>query len=212
MVKTAFLLIAIAVSVCSCTVSPVSPDGGRAADASQSDRMILWGQPVNGLQAGILCNTQEYVFGQLYTSDWPTLACYVKNVSRDPITLSATFGYPPEMTLVGQGIDHPWPSYFRCFDPDVKTFMIPPGKKVLVFGEKLSKVLSPNENQCGWDWLARPESPGSPAYRWRADGYEASATFWFVISVDGTTALPSEKQATSPKITIRFTSHERQDG
>jgi hypothetical protein len=211
MVKIALLLIAIAVSVCSCTVSPVSLDGERAADSSQSDRMILWGQPVNGLQAGISCNTQEYVFGQLYTSDWPTLACYVKNVSKDPITLSATFGYPPEMTLVGQGIDHPWPSSFRCFHRDVKTFTIPPGKKVLVFDEKLSEVLSPSENQCGWDWLARPESPGSPAYRWRADGYEASATFWFVISIDGKAALTSEKQATSQKITIRFTSHERQD-
>jgi hypothetical protein len=211
MVKIALLLIAIAASVCSCTVSPVSLDGESAADASQSDRMILWGQPVNGLQAGISCNTQEYVFGQLYTSDWPTLACYVKNVSKDPITLSATFGYPPEMTLVGQGIDHPWPSSFRCFHRDVKTFTIPPGKKVLVFDEKLSEVLSPSENQCGWDWLARPESPGSPAYRWRADGYEASATFWFVISIDGKAALTSEKQATSQKITIRFTSHERQD-
>ena len=211
MAKTAFLLTAIAVSVCSCTVSPVSPDGERAADASESDRLILWGQPVNGLQAGISCNTQEYVFGQLYTSDVPTLACYVKNVSQDPITLSATLGYPHEMTLVGQGADHPWPSSLRCFHPDVKTFVIPPGKKVRVFDEKLSKVLSPNENQCGWDWLARPQGPGSPAHRWRADGYETSATFWFAISVDGKTALPSEKQATSQKITIRFTSHERQD-
>jgi hypothetical protein len=207
----AFLLIAIAVSICSCTVSPVSPDGERAADASQSDRMILWGQPVDGLQAGILCNTQEYVFGQLYTSDPPTLACYVKNVSQDPITLSATFGYPHEMTLVGQGISHPWPSSFRCFHPDVKTFVISPGEKVLVFDEKLSKVLSPNEKQCGWDWLARPQGPGSPAHRWRADGYEASATFWFVIPIDGKKALTSEKQATSQKITLRFTSHERQD-
>ena len=211
MVKIAFLLTAIAVSVCSCTVSPVSLDGERAADAGQSDRMILWGQPVNGLQAGISCHTQEYVFGQWYTSDGPTLACYVKNVSKDPLTLSATFGYPPEMILVGQGIDHPWPSYFRCFHPDVKTFVISPGKKVLVFDERLSGVLSPNENQCGWDWLARPQGPGSPAHRWRADGYEASATFWFVISVDGRTAPTSEKQATSQKITIRFTSHEERD-
>lgn len=209
MVKIVFLLIAIAVSVCSCTVSPVSLDGERAADASQSDRMILWGQPVAGLQAGISCNTQEYVFGKLYAPDGPTLACYVKNVSKDPITLSATFGYPHEMTLVGQGMNHPWPSSFRCFHPDVKTFVISPGKEVLVFDEKLSEVLSPNENQCGWDWLARPEGPGSPAHRWRADGYEASATFWFVISVDGKAAPTSEKQATSQKITIRFTSHER---
>jgi hypothetical protein len=212
MVKTAYLLMAVAMSVCSCTVSPVSPDSGRATDASQSDRMILWGQPVNGLQAGILCNAQEYVFGQLYPSDWPTLACYVKNVSKDPITLSSTFGYPHEMTLMGQGTDHPWPSYFRCFDSDVKTFVISPGEEVLVFGERLSEVLSPHQKQCGWDWLARPEGPRSPAHRWRADGYEASATFWFVISVDGKTALPSEKQATSQRITIRFASYERRDG
>jgi hypothetical protein len=206
MVRIAFLLIAIAVSVCSCTVSPVSPHGERAADASQSNRMILWGQPVDGLQAGISCNTQEYVFGRLYTSDWPILTCYVKNVSEDPITLSATFGYPHEMTLMGQGTDHPWPSYFRCFHSDVKTFVISPGEEVLVFDEELSKVLSPNENQCGWDWLARPQGPGSPAHMWRADGYEASATFWFVVSVNGNTAFSSEKQTTSQKITIRFTS------
>lgn len=211
MVKVAFVLMAIAMSVCSCTVSPVSPDGGRAADVSQSDRTILWGQPVDGLQAGISCNTQDYVFGELYTSDVPTLACYVKNVSEEPITLPTTFGYPHEMTLMGQGTDHPWPSYFRCFDPDVKTFVISPGEEVLAFDEELSNVLSPNENRCSWDWLARPQGPGSPAHRWRADGYEASATFWFVISTDGKTALSSEKQATSQKITIRFTSHEGQD-
>jgi hypothetical protein len=211
MAKTAFLLIAIAVSVCSCTVSPVSLDGERPADAGQSDGMILWGEPVNGLQAGILCDAQEYAFGQLYPSDGPTLACYVKNVSQEPITLSATFGYPHEMALMGQGTDHPWPSSLRCLHPDVKTFVILPGEEALVFSEKLSKVLSPNENQCGWDWLARPQGPASPAHRWRADGYEASATFWFVISVDGKAALTSEKQAASQKITIRFTSHERQD-
>jgi len=79
------------------------------------------------------------------------------------------------------------------------------GEEMIIFQESLGKLFDPESKDWYWGWTARPASPRNPASKWQEEGWESSATFWFVVTLDRKSIRESPEQIVSDKIVIKFT-------
>lgn len=170
---------------------------------------IHWGQIGDGLRAGILCNTQKYVFDGKERDAVSVIACYVRNITEKPIVLPAVFG-SFRMTLFGQGATHRWPCrlWFRYRSSHQK-YIVEPHGEVKIFEEKISSLLNPDRKEWGWIWEAHPSPPKSPAHKGYKQGYESSVTFWFAVYIGDSKKYDAKKTAISPKVTLEILAGEK---
>jgi len=160
------------------TEPPSAVEEKARADDPES---IVWGEPVDGLQAGISCGVRRYDFANPPKDKTPKIACFIRNSADKKIEFTAAFG-SYEMHLIGQGASHQWASILWSQSRDEpKQYTLALGEQITVFESTVWPVFEPDGKKWRWDWMARLRPPISPVRTWAGEGYEKQASFWFVI-------------------------------